>query len=199
MTITTGDQAPEFDLEETRRARVRLADYRGRSNVLLVFHPFAFTAVCEEEARDLQENLESFRNANTEVVFVSCDRVGAPGVAARARRRVHVRLGLLGTRRRRQGVRRLQRGERRRDPRNLLDRHRRDGDLVAGEAGRHATQGIVAESLGTSSAPGDTARRPRVGRSGARDRLPPRRTRHGRHFERLAEGLVADSTYSRPT
>ncbi len=77
MAITTGDQAPEFDLEETPGRRVRLADYVGRSNVLLVFHPFAFTPVCEEEARDLQENLESFRNANTEIVFVSCDTSAA--------------------------------------------------------------------------------------------------------------------------
>ena len=77
MAITTGDQAPEFDLEETPDRRVRLADYLGRANVLLVFHPFAFTAVCEEEARDLQENLESFRNANTEIVFVSCDTSAA--------------------------------------------------------------------------------------------------------------------------
>ena len=73
MAVTTGDQAPEFDLEVTHEERVRLADYRGRSNVLLVFHPFAFTPVCEDEARDLQENLESFRNAQTEIVFVSCD------------------------------------------------------------------------------------------------------------------------------
>ncbi len=73
MTVKTGDKAPEFDLEVTHGERVRLSDFRGRSNVLLVFHPFAFTAVCEEEARDLQENLESFRNAQTEIVFVSCD------------------------------------------------------------------------------------------------------------------------------
>jgi peroxiredoxin len=73
MTVKTGDRAPEFDLEVTRRERVRLSDFRGRSNVLLVFHPFAFTQVCEDEARDLQENLESFRNAQTEIVFVSCD------------------------------------------------------------------------------------------------------------------------------
>jgi peroxiredoxin len=77
VAITTGDKAPEFDLEETHDRRVRLADYLGRSNVLLVFHPFAFTSVCEEEARDLQENLESFRNANTEIVFVSCDTSAA--------------------------------------------------------------------------------------------------------------------------
>ena len=73
MAVKTGDKAPGFDLEVTYRERVKLADFHGRSNILLVFHPFAFTPVCEEEARDLQENLASFRNAETEIVFVSCD------------------------------------------------------------------------------------------------------------------------------
>ncbi len=73
MAVATGDKAPEFDLEVTHGQRVRLSDFAGHSNVLLVFHPFAFTPVCEEEARDLQANLESFRNAQTEIVFVSCD------------------------------------------------------------------------------------------------------------------------------
>jgi peroxiredoxin len=73
MAVRTGDKAPEFDLEVARGERVRLSDFRGRSNVLLVFHPFAFTPVCEDEARDLQENLDAFRNAQTEIVFVSCD------------------------------------------------------------------------------------------------------------------------------
>jgi peroxiredoxin len=73
MPVRTGDKAPEFDLEVKHGERVRLSDFLGRSNVLLVFHPFAFTAVCEEEARDLQENLGAFRNAQTEIVLVSCD------------------------------------------------------------------------------------------------------------------------------
>jgi peroxiredoxin len=74
MAIGTGDLAPDFDLEEAYdRPRVRLADFRGKRNVLLVFHPFAFTGVCAEEALDLQANLESFRQADTEVIFVSCD------------------------------------------------------------------------------------------------------------------------------
>jgi mycoredoxin-dependent peroxiredoxin len=73
MAVRTGDSAPEFDLEVDHDARVRLSDFRGRSNVLLVFHPFAFTPVCEDEARDLQENLSAFRDAGTEIVFVSCD------------------------------------------------------------------------------------------------------------------------------
>jgi mycoredoxin-dependent peroxiredoxin len=73
MAVTTSEKAPDFDLEVTEGERVALSDFLGRSNLLLVFHPFAFTAVCEEEARDLQANLESFRNAQTEIVFVSCD------------------------------------------------------------------------------------------------------------------------------
>ncbi len=77
MAIRTGDRAPEFDLEVERGGRVRLSDFRGRSNVLLVFHPWAFTAVCDEEARDLQANLASFREAETEVVLVSCDAAPA--------------------------------------------------------------------------------------------------------------------------
>ncbi len=78
MGIATGDRAPEFDLEEAPgRPRVRLSDFRGTRNVLLVFHPYAFTSVCSEEALDLQENLRAFRDAGTEIVFVSCDTPAA--------------------------------------------------------------------------------------------------------------------------
>ncbi|HWG55929.1 MAG TPA: redoxin domain-containing protein, partial [Gaiellaceae bacterium] len=76
-TIPAGASAPEFDLEVDRAERVRLSDFRGRRNVLLVFHPLAFTPVCEEEALDLQENLPAFENAETEVVLVSCDTSAA--------------------------------------------------------------------------------------------------------------------------
>jgi mycoredoxin-dependent peroxiredoxin len=72
-TVTTSEKAPHFDLEVTDGERIALSDFLGRSNLLLVFHPFAFTEVCEEEARDLQENVDSFRNAQTEIVLVSCD------------------------------------------------------------------------------------------------------------------------------
>jgi len=75
--IETGSEAPDFDLQVVGTERIRLADFRGRSNVLLVFHPFAFTPVCEEEALDLEENLPSFASADTEVVLVSCDTAPA--------------------------------------------------------------------------------------------------------------------------
>ena len=71
--IETGSEAPEFDLQVNGSERVRLADFRGRRNLLLVFHPYAWTPICEEEARDLQENLPAFESAETDVVLVSCD------------------------------------------------------------------------------------------------------------------------------
>ncbi len=78
MAIGTGDRAPEFDLEEAYdKPHLSLATFRGKRNVLLVFHPFAFTGVCREEALDLQANLDSFDNAETDVVFVSCDTSAA--------------------------------------------------------------------------------------------------------------------------
>jgi mycoredoxin-dependent peroxiredoxin len=75
--IETGSEAPDFDLEVSGSERARLSDFRGKRNVLLVFHPFAFTPVCEEEARDLQENLPAFESAETDVVLVSCDSSAA--------------------------------------------------------------------------------------------------------------------------
>ncbi len=73
MAIEVGTAAPEFDLVGDQGERVRLIDFRDRRNVLLVFHPFAFTPLCEDEALDLQENLPSLEHAETEVVLVSCD------------------------------------------------------------------------------------------------------------------------------
>lgn len=73
----TGTEAPDFDLEIDKSHRVRLSDFRGKRNVLLVFHPFAWTPVCEEEALDLQANLPAFESAETEVILVSCDSAAA--------------------------------------------------------------------------------------------------------------------------
>ena len=88
--IGTGSEAPDFDLEVDGSTRVRLADFRGSCNVLLVFHPFAFTPLCAEEARDLQESLPAFESADTEVVLVSCD-------SSAARRAWKEQLGLTYT------------------------------------------------------------------------------------------------------
>ena len=73
MAVEAGQQAQDFDLQVNADTRVRLEDFRGEKNVLLVFHPYAFTGICEAESCDIQDNLERYREAETEVVFVSCD------------------------------------------------------------------------------------------------------------------------------
>ncbi len=49
-TVNVGDAAPDFKVPavitkpEVSRLEVTLSDYRGKKNVVLAFHPFAFTA-----------------------------------------------------------------------------------------------------------------------------------------------------------
>jgi peroxiredoxin len=48
--LVVGDRAPDFKLRgvitkpEVRRVDVQLSDYLGKANVVIAFHPFAFTA-----------------------------------------------------------------------------------------------------------------------------------------------------------
>ena len=68
-----GDAAPEFSLPETGDARVCLTGFRGRRNVLVVFHPFSFNGTCESEMCELRDNAESYDDHDTEIVSISCD------------------------------------------------------------------------------------------------------------------------------
>ncbi len=48
--LKIGDLAPDFELRaaitkpQVERVTVKLSDYRGKKNVVLAFHPLAFTA-----------------------------------------------------------------------------------------------------------------------------------------------------------
>ena len=50
VNLKVGDLAPDFTAPgvvtkpEVQRLEIQLSDYRGRKNVVLAFHPFAFTA-----------------------------------------------------------------------------------------------------------------------------------------------------------
>jgi len=49
--LKVGDVAPDFAVPgvvtkpEVQRVEIKLSDYRGKKNVVVAFHPFAFTAV----------------------------------------------------------------------------------------------------------------------------------------------------------
>lgn len=50
MKLKVGDRAPDFKLRgvitkpEVKRVDVQLSDYLGTHNLVIAFHPFAFTA-----------------------------------------------------------------------------------------------------------------------------------------------------------
>jgi peroxiredoxin len=59
--ITAGDPAPNFSLEDNHNKIVNLSDYRGR-NILLSWHPLAWTPVCTDQMRALENNWDNFQN-----------------------------------------------------------------------------------------------------------------------------------------
>lgn len=75
MAIQVGDKAPDFELKDNHGATVRLADFRGRKNVVVLFYPFAFTGVCTGELCELRDNLPRFVNDDVQLLAVSNDSI----------------------------------------------------------------------------------------------------------------------------
>ncbi|MFF0381432.1 peroxiredoxin [Streptomyces sp. NPDC004286] len=73
MAIQVGDEAPDFELKDNHGRTVRLSDFRGEKNVVLLFYPFAFTGVCTGELCELRDNLPQFADRDTQLLAVSND------------------------------------------------------------------------------------------------------------------------------
>ncbi|MFY1698891.1 MULTISPECIES: peroxiredoxin [unclassified Solwaraspora] len=75
MAVEVGTQAPEFTLKDQNNQEVRLADFRGRQAVLLIFYPLAFTGTCQGELQEVRDNLEAYVNDDVQTLTVSVDSV----------------------------------------------------------------------------------------------------------------------------
>jgi peroxiredoxin len=74
MSAEIGQVAPDFTLKGTGPdEKVTLSDFRDRSNVVLLFFPFAFTPVCSNELCWMRDSLDELRRHDSEVVAVSAD------------------------------------------------------------------------------------------------------------------------------
>jgi thioredoxin-dependent peroxiredoxin len=71
--ISTGDVAPDFELPEGEGETIRLADFRGKAEVVLYFYPKDDTPGCTAEACAFRDSFEAFRDAGAEVIGVSGD------------------------------------------------------------------------------------------------------------------------------
>lgn len=83
MSLKVGDEAPDFELRSHKGGTVKLSDFRGRRNVLVAFHPLAFTPVCATQMQRYQQDLARFDAADTTVLGISVD--AQPAKAAWAR------------------------------------------------------------------------------------------------------------------
>lgn len=78
MALNVGDDAPDFDLPAVIgniRQQVKLSDYRGRKNVVLVFYPADWTPVCSAELPAFNAEIEKFEGYGAVVVGISVDSI----------------------------------------------------------------------------------------------------------------------------
>lgn len=75
--VRVGDPAPDFTLPTGDGGAVSLADFRGKSEVVLFFYPKDDSPACTAEACAFRDGYEAFREAGAEVIGVSADTVGS--------------------------------------------------------------------------------------------------------------------------
>ena len=73
MSIAVGSVAPDFTLKSQHGEDITLSSYRGDTNVLLVFFPFAFSGICTSELGEIRDNLAELEGRDVQVLAISCD------------------------------------------------------------------------------------------------------------------------------
>lgn len=74
-SLLVGQQAPDFELLDQHGRPTRLSSFRGASNVVVMFYPFAFTPVCARELAALRDEHDEFARAGAAVLSISCDSI----------------------------------------------------------------------------------------------------------------------------
>lgn len=72
--ITVGDTAPDFSCKDNKEQPIKLSDFKGKK-VLMSWHPLAWTPVCTDQMRALENNLEQLQTYNTVPLGFSVDPV----------------------------------------------------------------------------------------------------------------------------
>ena len=73
-TLSVGDQAPDFSLNDDTGSKVRLKDFRGKK-LVLYFYPKDSTPGCTQEACDFRDNMNRVAATGAAVAGVSADSV----------------------------------------------------------------------------------------------------------------------------
>ncbi|MBI3670362.1 MAG: peroxiredoxin [Acidobacteria bacterium] len=75
MLIAVGQPAPEFALKDQSQQEVKLADFHGKKNVVLVFYPLDWSPVCTNEHACFVNDMKNLEQLNAQVLGLSVDSV----------------------------------------------------------------------------------------------------------------------------
>jgi peroxiredoxin len=73
MAISVGAAAPEFSLKDQNQKDVKLSDFRGKKNVVIVFYPLDWSPVCTNEHACFVNDIKRFEQLDAQVLGVSVD------------------------------------------------------------------------------------------------------------------------------
>jgi mycoredoxin-dependent peroxiredoxin len=73
MAISVGTAAPDFTLKDQSQKEVKLSDFKGKKNVVLVFYPLDWSPTCTNEHACFVNDMRSFDQLDAEVLGVSVD------------------------------------------------------------------------------------------------------------------------------
>lgn len=73
--LKVGDDAPAFELKGSDGQTYKLADFKGKSAVVVAWFPKAFTGGCTKECKSFRENGEAIREFQVKYFTASCDTV----------------------------------------------------------------------------------------------------------------------------
>ncbi len=82
MSINVGDKAPDFSLVSLTADGpqvVKLSEQIGKSNIVLLFVPMAFTGVCTTELCDISKGIGEYESLDATVLGISGDNPFAQG------------------------------------------------------------------------------------------------------------------------
>ena len=75
MPATIGAPAPEFSLKDQNQQEVKLSDFRGKKNVVLIFYPLDWSPVCTNEHACVVNAMKQFDDLDAQVLGLSVDSV----------------------------------------------------------------------------------------------------------------------------
>lgn len=75
MGISVGQTAPDFTLPNQDKKEVKLSDFTGKRNVVLMWYPLDWSPTCTSEHACFVNDMKEFETLDAEVLGVSVDSV----------------------------------------------------------------------------------------------------------------------------